>query len=161
MPRLTLGLGDLAASGHQGDQLVTLGLGSCVAIILRDRATRSAALAHVVVPGAPPPTDPTPRPAWYALAAVKNIFQAFRDIGGGRPEVVLVGGATAVGGLNGFDVGRRNVLAIRRALWGLGLVPLIEDVEGTMSRSVTVDVGQGLVSVRSPETGTRILGNPE
>ena len=41
-----------ARTGGAGDVLVTLGLGSCVAIVLHDAAARVGGLAHVLLPSA-------------------------------------------------------------------------------------------------------------
>ena len=43
-------MGELAASKTAGDMLVTLGLGSCIGLVLLDRRMGVAGLAHVVLP---------------------------------------------------------------------------------------------------------------
>ncbi|MEQ1502593.1 MAG: chemotaxis protein CheD [Myxococcota bacterium] len=154
---MTVAVGELSGSREAGDTLIAHALGSCVAVIVRDRAHGACAVAHVVVPGPPPPVGAVGLPAYYASVGVPAVLDALGRLGGHLglpPDVVLIGGASLVDGLAGFNVGRRNVLAVRRALWAVGIVPIAEDVEGTLSRTVTVDVATGAIRVRNPSLGT-------
>ncbi|MEQ1571278.1 MAG: chemotaxis protein CheD [Myxococcota bacterium] len=156
---MTLGVGDLGASAVPEDSLVTHALGSCVAVVVRDRRRGVCGLAHVVVPSSPPTSNAVPKAGYYAPTAVAAVLEAGHQLGIQRDalEVVLVGGATAVDGLTGFDIGRRNLLAVRKALWSRGIVPIAEDVEGTMSRTVSVLVESGEVRVSNPMFGVWTL----
>lgn len=148
MATLIASLGQLVAS-RGDDRLVVYGLGSCVGVLLRGPLGASV-LAHVVLPGPEHPGGADRGPVYYADPGVDRALRAFRELGGGTPTVALFGGAMAVHGLATFDIGRRNVLAVRRALWRAGLVPAEEDVEGGDSRTVSVDVASGRVLVQSP-----------
>ena len=48
-----------------------------------------------------------------------------------------------------FDIGKRNVLAIKKYLWKQQLGIIAEDVGGNISRSVSVCVATGEVVVSS------------
>jgi len=48
-----------------------------------------------------------------------------------------------------FDIGRRNVLAVKRHLWKSSLGPVAEDVGGDISRPVSINVVDGGVSLVS------------
>lgn len=156
---MTLGLGDIGVSGHVGDMLVTHALGSCVAVLVRDRRHDVCGLVHVVLPTRPP-AGSAPKVGYYAPTAVPALLEAVKSVGGhlGWSQVLLVGGAAVVDGLQSFDLGRRNVLAVRKALWSVGIVPFAEDVEGTVSRTVSIEVGTGAVQIRNPEVGTWSIG---
>ena len=60
-------MGELAVSGTVGDELVAIGLGSCIGLALVDRDANVAGLAHVVLPesqgkaGTRRPSSPTSR----------------------------------------------------------------------------------------------------
>ncbi len=45
-------MGKLAVSATAGDVLVTIGLGSCIGLVIADRRARVAGLAHVMLPAA-------------------------------------------------------------------------------------------------------------
>ena len=46
-----------------------------------------------------------------------------------------------------FDIGKRNVLAIKRSLWRSSLGPIAEDTGGTTSRTVSMNVADGAISL--------------
>ena len=51
-----------------------------------------------------------------------------------------------------FDIGKRNVLAIKKYLWRKQLGIIAEDVGGDISRTLSVSVGGGTVRVSSNGT---------
>jgi chemotaxis protein CheD len=147
------GLGEMVASRTRGDRLVAFGLGSCVAVVLSSPRTGWWALGHVVLPGPQPAGRMEDRAVYYATPGLQRLLDDFAARTGprDRPVVSLYGGATAPRSLGAFDIGRRNVLTLRRLLWQLGYVPEAEDVEGTVSRTVSIIVGDRL-TVTSPPT---------
>jgi chemotaxis protein CheD len=66
-----------------------------------------------------------------------------------RAQVRLAGGATMATGPQGFDIGKRNYLAIRKLLWTEAMFIDAEDVGGGIARSLYLDVADGSVMVRS------------
>jgi chemotaxis protein CheD len=46
-----------------------------------------------------------------------------------------------------FNIGKRNVLAIKRLLWQAGLGVLKEDIGGMISRTVSLSVSTGELTV--------------
>ncbi|MEZ4239839.1 MAG: chemotaxis protein CheD [Myxococcota bacterium] len=159
MQRLMCGPGDIVASGHAGDELVSYALGSCVAVMLHDPVSGAVAMAHVVLPGRPPPDGGASKPGYYAPSAVSALFTAFATVGGVaiRAKAALAGGASVIDGMHAFDVGHRNILATRKALWSRGLMPYGEDVAGGHSRTVRLAAGTGSVTLTSPSIGTWTL----
>jgi chemotaxis protein CheD len=53
-----------------------------------------------------------------------------------------VGGAQVLAGNNTFNIGKRNVMAVHKTLWKLGMGAKAEDVGGTKSRTVAIDIGK-------------------
>lgn len=150
------GLATLVSVGH----LVTVGLGSCVAITLWDNSRRAGALAHVLLPE-PPGESTVENPAKYASTAVSALEEALRDRGAPGPYVAtLTGGAGLFGQLlkmRGENVGGRNVIAAREALAEARIPVVGEDTGGDYGRTVSLDVADGKVTVRSVAKGTRVL----
>ena len=54
---------------------------------------------------------------------------------------------------NTFNIGKRNVLAIRKILERFRLGAIAEDVGGNISRSVSIEMNTGKVIVSSPGRG--------
>jgi len=136
----------MCVSSTAGEELVAIGLGSCIGLAMVDRAAHVAGLAHVVLPESGGATGPAPK---FADLAVPALLDAVRRAGGRkeRLEVVLVGGARmfAMGG--GLDIGARNDAAVREALHQQGLRVRATETGGSSGRTVRVHVADGTVLV--------------
>ncbi|HKS06569.1 MAG TPA: chemotaxis protein CheD [Gemmatimonadaceae bacterium] len=149
----------MAALAETG-RIVTVGLGSCVAITLWDKARRVGALAHVLLPE-PHAGGAVENPAKFATTAVPALEEAMRECGSRGPYVAtLTGGASLFGQLlkmRGENVGGRNTAAALAALERANIPVVGSDTGGDYGRTVTLDVADGSVTVRSVSKGTRVL----
>jgi chemotaxis protein CheD len=154
MSEILLGIGDIAASACPGDLLVTMALGSCVAVIARDPRSGAVGMAHIALPAAPEDGLHGALPGYYASSAIPALFRALERTGapanGRGLQIKLIGGATILDKMGSFNIGKRNVLGIKRLLWQYGLGAVAEDVGGELSRTVRVEVPSGLVRISSP-----------
>lgn len=141
-------------------RLLTIGLGSCVAIALHDPAHRVAGLAHVLLPDPSVARDPS-NAARFATTAVPLLVDEMRALGGrGALTGKLAGGAALFGnllGTGGAQMGARNVAAAREALAKAGIRLVAEDTGGGAGRSVSLDVSTGAFTVRSVRGESRVL----
>ena len=150
------------AVGRDGVSIVTLGLGSCVAIILYDSRARVGALAHCLLPECLNDKDEG-NPAKFPGSIVPIMVAELRSMGsrGGMSLVAkLVGGASMFRSLMnrpGMNVGERNVAAARKALIGAGIRITSEDVGGESGRSLRFSIDDGRVLVRTVNGGDRVL----
>jgi chemotaxis protein CheD len=150
-----MGRGAVAAA-HE--QLRTVGLGSCVAIVIFAPAAHMVALAHCMLPAR---EDAFDAPCKYADAAVPALLAQLQAAGAHAPySASLVGGASMFPGVpTAFsrDIPGQNLAAARAALAAAAIPIRTEDVGGNDGRSVLVDpVGQR-VMVRSLRGGDRWL----
>jgi chemotaxis protein CheD len=141
------------AVGGEGDLLVTLGLGSCVAIVLHDRRAKVGALAHVLLPE-PALARDQGNSAKFASTAVPLLVEELAALGArsARLQARLAGGASMFAALmvpGSLNMGQRNVAAAREALRLAGIPILGEEVGGDFGRSVRFDPGSGSVQVSS------------
>jgi chemotaxis protein CheD len=142
-----------------GSRLVTIGLGSCVAILIHDAAAKVGGLAHVLLPDAAPGRR-VENCARYASTAVPLLLDVMKAVGATGPYAAsLAGGATLFGPLLAFggSVGARNIAAARKALAAARVPVVAEDVGGESGRTVSFDVATGVVKVRSLRGGERVL----
>jgi chemotaxis protein CheD len=133
--------------------LVTLGLGSCVAILLHDREAGVGGLAHVLLPE-PALARDRHNYAKFASTAVPMLVRELAALGArdGRLEARLVGGASMFTSLmvpGSLNMGERNVRAAREALRQAAIPVLGEAVGGDFGRSVRFAVGEGRTVVSS------------
>lgn len=142
-------------------QLVAIGLGSCVAIVLHDAHARIGALAHVLLPAPASAAAESAQPGRVPATAVPRMLDEMRALGAQGPITArLVGGASLFGPLlatGGVTVGTRNVDAARAALQTARVRVTSDLVGGSAGRSVFFDVGTGRVEVRSMREGNRVL----
>ena len=54
---------------------------------------------------------------------------------------------------NTFNIGGRNIFAVKKHLWRYKLGPVAEDVGDSISRTMTVDVDTGKIIITSPGKG--------
>jgi len=144
-------MGELAVSATAEDELVSMGLGSCVGVALVDRDRTVAGLAHVMLPSA---NAAYSAPAKFADRAVPTLLASIERLGAQREQMVAVlaggaqmftGGKTSVGNL---DLGARNEAAVRTALAELGVPVCAAATGGDRGRTVRVRVGEARVSVK-------------
>jgi chemotaxis protein CheD len=147
--------------GVADDVLVTVGLGSCVAILLHDPTARVGGLAHTLLPS-PALARADGNPAKFPQSAVPRLLQLM-EADGARVERItarLAGGASMFAALappGTVQMGERNLLAARQALQAHGVPLVAEEVGGDFGRTVRLRVGDGRVEVSTVAHGTRHL----
>ena len=157
---LVVRVADLRA-GVGDDVLVTVGLGSCVAILLYDAEARVGGLAHVLLPS-PALAARDANPAKFPQFAVPNLLQLMTAQGARKDRVTgrLAGGASMFAALappGTVQMGERNLVAARHALSSHG-VPLVgEAVGGDYGRTVRFRVRDGRVEVSTVAHGVQHL----
>jgi chemotaxis protein CheD len=142
-------MGEIAVSDTPGDVLVALGLGSCIGLVLLDRRTRTAGLAHVVLPQST--GHPADNPMKFADRAVPELVSRLIGMGSrpGALEAVMVGGASMFAvSATSLEVGMRNEAAVREQLGGLRIPILATATGGSRGRTIRVDVASSGVTVR-------------
>ena len=152
---VTLGIGEYGMVKNPGDLIKTHALGSCIAIIILDPGTRSIGMVHVALPESKVhPVRAEKLPGYFADTAVPvllNCMQQMGSAGNLRKLVVkLIGGANVMDKNNTFNIGKRNALAIKKALWQQRMSAVAEEVGGSLSRTVSVNVDDGKIVITSP-----------
>jgi chemotaxis protein CheD len=141
-----------------GDTLVTLGLGSCVAILLQDVRAGVIGMAHALLPEPSASRDGT-NPYKFASTAVPALVAEMAERGAqvGRMEAWLVGGAAMFASLmvpGTLNMGERNLRAARAALAEARIPIRGEEVGRDYGRSVRMKLGAGntlITSVGRPD----------
>ena len=142
-------------------QLITYGLGSCVAIVLYCEKARTGAMAHVMLPLAFN-RDETDKPGKYAdtaIVAMLGIFEE-RSILPRDLSAKMAGGAGMFPGTyRGVSrrIGSRNALAARKTLSYYGVTLEAQDIGGNMGRTVEFQTDTGIFTVRTLRGATLTL----
>ena len=145
-----------------GDEvLMTVGLGSCVAILLHDAVARVGGLAHILLPS-PGLSRSDANPAKVPHTAVPRLLELMAAAGASprRISARLVGGASMFATLapvGTIQMGERNVVASRQVLSDHGIPLVAQAVGGDFGRTVRLRVECGTVEVRSLAHGVQTL----
>lgn len=149
-------------AAERGDGvLVTLGLGSCVAIMLHDPKTKAGAMAHVLLPSKSLAHDAS-NPAKFPESAVPLLVERLKALGADPRRLVakLAGGASMFTQLmtpGTIQMGERNIVASRNALRKAEIPILREAVGGDRGRTVRFHVKDGRVEIRSVGAATDVI----
>jgi chemotaxis protein CheD len=141
--------------------LITVGLGSCVAIVLYDPVARVGGMAHVLLPS-PALSRQDGNPAKFPQTAVPRLVELMSQCGGvpRRLTARLAGGASMFASLAApgtIQMGDRNVVASRQALNQHGIPLTAEAVGGDYGRTVRLMVADGRLEVSSVAHGSHTL----
>ena len=148
-------------SGIQDDTLVTVGLGSCVAVLLHDPEARVGGLAHFLLP-TPALSRLDSNPAKFPQTAIPRLIELMVAEWAKAQRITarLAGGASMFAALappGTIHMGERNLVAARQVLNAHG-VPLVgEAVGGDFGRTVRLRVHDGTVEVSTVAHGTQQL----
>ena len=133
--------------------IITLGLGSCVAIMLHDPDACVGAMAHVLLPSHSLARDQS-NPAKFPETAVPFLVHRMVAAGASRHRLVakLAGGASMFAQLmtpGTVQMGERNIAASRAALREAAIPIVGEAVGGDRGRSVRFWPQTGRVETRT------------
>ena len=156
---IKVGMADLKTC-MSPDSVITLGLGSCVGIAIRDPVTKIGGLAHIMLPDSKAMLKGCQNIAKFADTGIEELVRQMEKLGAARFRMVakLAGGATMFSfeGSNPSigQVGSRNVEASKAKLMELKIPILAQDTGANYGRTV----------VFYPETGEyhiRAVGRKE
>ncbi len=153
-----IGIGGIGFIDRPGEKIKTMALGSCVAVIFIARSKPLIGMAHVALPdSAISNSRGQSLPGYFADVAVNNLIKEFIKRGITKRSdirVALVGGASILDPRGIFNIGARNVEALRKILQKNRLGPHQEDVGENFSRTVCVDIDTRKITISSPRKET-------
>lgn len=141
--------------------LVTVGLGSCVAIMLYDPEARIGGLAHILLPSKAL-TRQLDNPAKFPQSAVPALLERMVAAGASPRRITarLAGGASMFSQLappGTIQMGERNLVATRQALNAQNVPLTGEAVGGDFGRTVRLHCEDGRIDVSSVAHGVQHL----
>jgi chemotaxis protein CheD len=149
-----VGVADLAISRDPGERLITYALGSCLGVAVHDPVAGVGGLLHLMLPeSAIDPVKGEHQPAMFVDTGVPLLFKECYKLGAKKERMVVrvAGGAHAAAREDDdrFQIGKRNMVALRRMFWKNGVMIAAADVGGAQtSRTMWLDVGSGVVTLK-------------
>ncbi len=132
---IVIGIGEYCVGG---DVMMSIGLGSCVGLVIHDEERKIGGLAHVMLPNST--GKPGERVGKYADTAVEILLRELGQKGcrTGTLRAKLAGGASMFQNFSGnLNIGDRNVERLRELLKERNIPIVREDIGGTVGRTVT------------------------
>lgn len=153
-----IGIGGIDFSNKSGEILKTMALGSCVGVVVISENPRVSGMIHVALPDSSIDGNKAKNlPGYFADTGIKELFRLLPTFGiNGRQNkltIKIAGGANFMDKKDIFNIGKRNILTIKKILWKYGLVPRSEDIGGTISRTIWIENGSGKLFISSPGRG--------
>lgn len=150
--RITVNMSDAKVSRNPADVLSTYSLGSCIAVCLYDPMIKIGGMIHYQLPDSKIDANrAAEKPLMFADTGMKILINKLLTLGAikRRMQIKISGGAAMNIGPKGFDVGKRNYLAVRKILWKQGMFIDGEDVGGSSPRNMYLNIENGAVTIRS------------
>lgn len=134
-------------------KILTLGLGSCLGVILYDASTKICGLAHVMLPDSKSITNNSNRMKFVDTCLSDMYDELMRkSVNPGNLVAKVAGGAKMFSkdSTNEFlNVGAQNYVAAVKQLAKLRIPIIAEDVGGTFSRTINFDPETGMLLVKA------------
>jgi chemotaxis protein CheD len=148
---IIVGIGECRTGHPPTGALSTYALGSCFAVVAWDWKLKLGGLLHVMLPdSSADPSKALIRPYLYVDTGVPALLRALLEKGSSKRHLrwCIAGGAAMMADSAHFEIGKRNDLALRKVLRSLGIFVDREDVGGSQSRSVKLDLRSGQIDLR-------------
>lgn len=146
-----IGIGEYAVAEHEYQKLITYSLGSCIGLTLYDPASRLGGLLHAQMPlSRMAPAKSKERPGMFVDTGVTTLIAALLRRGASRRGLVAcaAGAASLFNDADMFDIGRRNYTVLRKLLWKNNILLAAEDVGGSSSRTMWLEMETGRTTLR-------------
>jgi len=152
--KVIIGIGEYAVERNPAI-LVTLGLGSCVGVCVRDPTAKVGGMVHVMLPDSGGRN--VPNPGKYADTGIAKLVEDLEKMGASRfrMEAKIAGGAAMFEG-KGLNIGVKNVEAVKTNLRKHGIKLVAEDTGGNRARSIEYDLETGKLLIRKVGGGERL-----
>jgi chemotaxis protein CheD len=150
--KIVVGVADMAVARDANKSIVTYALGSCIGVTLYDPVAKVAGMLHFMLPESTVSPDKAAiNPAMFGDAGLPLLFQKVLDAGARRERLIVcaAGGAEVLADDGHFRIGNRNRTVLRKIFWKLNLLLASDDTGGQHSRTMTLRLIDGQISIRS------------
>lgn len=147
--RITIGISEMSL-GKDNTLLITVGLGSCVGIALWDPVVKIGGLSHIMLPDSEAIKNHRKfNPGKFANTALPLLLDHMIKSGAVKRRIVAkIAGGAQMFNFSRFDVGKRNVEAVKSMLEEHSIKLLAEDVLGDKGRTILFNCENGVLIVK-------------
>lgn len=158
MSLITVGISDMAIS-KAPDVIVTYALGSCVGICLYDKTSSIGGLAHIMLPNSKEVSAKPDNVMKFADTGIYCLLRNLERAGANMSMLTakIAGGAQMFSAINSFNIGERNVKAVKQLLGAYRIQIIAEMTGDKIGRTIFFDTATGQLEVRSAVKGSIII----
>lgn len=149
--KIVVGISDMKVSNNPEDVLITYSLGSCIGVVIWDPEARVAGLLHYMLPDSSLDKDKAQlKPFMFADTGIPRLFKETYKYGAVKSRMVVkvVGGSQIMDNSGIFNIGKRNYAVLRKIFWKNKILVSKEDVGGSGNRTISIEVGSGLTTLK-------------
>lgn len=140
--------------------LVTYALGSCVGICLHDKIRGIGGLVHIMLPDSTAIKGGTATAMKFAdtgVPAIINEMKKLGSLGTGLTAKIAGGALMFAANSERFNIGQRNIVAVRNVLREYRIPIVAEDVGLDYGRTIFFHTESGKVEVKSASKGIVVI----
>lgn len=148
----TVGIGELKVSKNSAEKLITYSLGTCLGMTIYDPVAKVGGLIHAQLPlSSVNAQKAAETPSMFIDTGVPILFEKAYALGAQKKRIIvkIAGCNYDENGDKIFRIGERNHIMIRKLLWKNNLFISGEDVGGSFARTMSIDIGTGIVLVKT------------
>lgn len=149
---LVVDIGDLKTASEPSAVIVTYSLGSCVGVTLFDPVINFGGMIHCMLPlSKSDPVRAKAKPYSYTDLAMQGLLTVMFEAGARRDRIVarVAGGASMYDDKGMFNIGQKNYTIVRKILWKNSILISGEEIGGTVSRTMYLELETGRTYIRS------------
>jgi chemotaxis protein CheD len=157
---LVVGVGDMKVSNDPTAVLATYSLGSCIGVCIYDPAAKVGGLLHYMLPESELDRKKSEKnPFMFGDTGIPLLFKTSYRYGAKkhRLKVFVFGGAQILDQNGLFNIGKRNILVLRKLFWKNNIMIDREEVGGMVSRTLKLDIATGDVWLKASGAKMRKL----
>jgi chemotaxis protein CheD len=144
--KLVVGVGDMKVSSSPQDELVTHALGSCIGVAAIDPEQHVAGLLHFMLPlSSSSPERAKQNPYMFADTGIPVLLKELFKRGCTKKslQIKVAGGAQILDDSGFFQIGKRNIVVMRKFFWKNQIMISGENLGGTIARTMHIQIGDG------------------
>ena len=141
-----VGVSDMKLSIDPAETIVTFALGSCIGIVLYDPVVKVGGILHYMLPQSKIDKNKAENnPFMFGDTGIPEFFRQAYSLGAQKSNlrIVMAGGAAVLDIKDRFNIGKRNITIARKLFWKNGILIDKEDVGGSISRTLYLDMATG------------------
>lgn len=150
--QITVDISDCQTSDDSTASLITYSLGSCIGVAVWDPVVRVGGMLHYMMPDSTmSPDKARENPAMFGDTGIPLLFKSVYKLGATKQRLIVkvAGGSQLLDDKGTFNIGKRNYVMLRQIFWKNNVLIDAEDVGGSISRTVTLDIMTGKVTVKN------------